>query len=485
MYKSARSIYRAQRRRQEIRGYLGTVMWAVTVLCIIIVALAMAVQMNKASKVIAAEAVTADTDMSHPQDFATPVFAEESNVADVAQAVTSGQMFITDKARERAQAEAERVIIIDPGHGGMDGGCGFEGILEKDINRLIAFRVMQKLRSMGYRAELARNGDEYIDKTERVEMANSRNARLYVSIHQNSCEDKSVAGIETWYDEGDETSDSRRLAMLIQQETVKATGAADRALVSDPEMCVTSKSMMPACLIETGFLSNQSERDKLASPEYRNRIAEGIANGIDLYLNPKTMYLTFDDGPSKEYTDMVLDVLKEKNIKATFFVIGEYVRKYPETAKRIAEEGHTIGIHCDVHDYQKLYASVDSYLEDFEKAYDTVYEITGVEAQFFRFPGGSVNAYNKAVYQDIITAMEERGFVYYDWNASLGDAAKNVASSDVLIHNAVGTARGRREVVMLAHDRVDNTAYALEELIDALPEYRMERLTTKVVPVQF
>ena len=480
MYGRSRSLYRKQRRKEEIRGYLGRMMWVVTILCIITVAVAMAVQTAKASKVIAAEAVVTDAMTTD-----VPILLDENNVTDVAQAVISGQLMITDKARERARIEAERVIIIDPGHGGMDGGCVFGDIAEKDINRKIAYRVMQKLRIMGYRVELARTGDDYIDKTERVDMANGRNARLYVSIHQNSCEDKSVAGIETWYDENDETSDSRRLAMLIQQETVKATGAQGRELVSDPEMCVTSKSAMPACLIETGFLSNKTEREKLASAEYRDQIAEGIANGIDLYLNPKTMYLTFDDGPSEEYTDMVLDVLKEKNIKATFFLIGEYVRKYPETAKRIAEEGHTIGIHCDVHDYQKIYASVDSYLEDFENAYDTVYEITGVEAEFFRFPGGSVNAYNKAVYQDIIEEMETRGFVYYDWNASLGDAGKNSLTSEELIGNAVATARGRREVVMRAHDRVDNTAYALEKLIDSLPEYRMEPLTTKAAPVQF
>ena len=480
MYGRSRSLYRKQRRKEEIRGYLGRMMWVVTILCIITVAVAMAVQTAKASKVIAAEAVVTDAMTTD-----VPILLDENNVTDVAQAVISGQLMITDKARERARIEAERVIIIDPGHGGMDGGCVFGDIAEKDINRKIAYRVMQKLRIMGYRVELARTGDDYIDKTERVDMANGRNARLYVSIHQNSCEDKSVAGIETWYDENDETSDSRRLAMLIQQETVKATGAQGRELVSDPEMCVTSKSAMPACLIETGFLSNKTVRVNLASADYRVQSAEGIAIGIDLYLNPKTMYLTFDDGPSEEYTDMVLDVLKEKNIKATFFLIGEYVRKYPETAKRIAEEGHTIGIHCDVHDYQKIYASVDSYLEDFENAYDTVYEITGVEAEFFRFPGGSVNAYNKAVYQDIIEEMETRGFVYYDWNASLGDAGKNSLTSEELIGNAVATARGRREVVMLAHDRVDNTAYALEKLIDSLPEYRMEPLTTKAAPVQF
>ena len=79
---------------------------------------------------------------------------------------------------------------------------------------MIANRVVQKLRMMGYNAQLARRGDRYIDKADRVDMANRQNARLYVSIHQNSCEVDSVAGIETWYDESDETSDSKRLAML-------------------------------------------------------------------------------------------------------------------------------------------------------------------------------------------------------------------------------------------------------------------------------
>lgn len=199
----------------------------------------------------------------------------------------------------------------------------------------------------------------------------------------------------------------------------------------------------------------------------------------------KIMYLTFDDGPSAQNTDKVLDVLKEKNIKATFFVIGEYVRKYPETAKRIVAEGHTIGIHCDVHDYGPLYASVDSYIEDFEKAYETVLEVTGVEAKLFRFPGGSVNAYNKAVRDDIIAEMEKRGFIYYDWNASLEDASSKVKTPEELVQNAVDTALGRKKVVLLAHDRVENTALALEALIDAFPEYKMEPLTEDVAPVQF
>lgn len=476
MYVGTRRYYRSRRRREKVKEYVQTALLILAIIGIIIVCVTMALQTTKASLVAtAAEAGAPET----------PVAVDERNAIDVSQAVHAGRTFMTTTAANVAKTEAERVIVIDPGHGGMDGGCEFDDVLEKDINREIAWAVRRRLLDMGYKVELARKGDDFVDKADRVEAANRQNALLYVSIHQNSCEIDSVNGIETWYDENNASADSRRLALLIQQEAVKATGAVSRELVSDSELCVLNKSKMPSCLIETGFLSNRKEREKLCTEEYREQIAEGIAKGIDLYLNPKTMYLTFDDGPSEEYTDMVLDVLQEKNIKATFFVIGEYVRKYPETAKRIVDEGHTIGIHCDVHNYNTLYASVDSYIEDFEKAYDTVYEVTGVKAQFFRFPGGSINAYNKAVYKDIIAEMEKRGFVYYDWNASLEDATRSKATSEDLINMAVETTLGRKKVVMLAHDRIGNTAYALGELIDALPEYRMEPLTMEAEPVRF
>lgn len=120
----------------------------------------------------------------------------------------------------------------------------------------------------------------------------------------------------------------------------------------------------------------------------------------------------------------------------------------------------------------------------FDEAYRTVYEITGARAKLFRFPGGSINAYNKAVYQDIIEAMEARGFIYFDWNASLEEAVKK-AEPDALVANARETAMGRKKVVLLAHDIVHSTALGLETLIDEFPEYRMEPLTPEVTPVQF
>lgn len=382
------------------------------------------------------------------------------------------------------QEPAPPVVVIDPGHGGDDEGCAREGVQEKEINLKIAVLVRDKLGEMGYRVIMAREDDTYIAKEKRVELANNYPADIYVSIHQNISEEESVNGIETWYDGSDGQRDSKRLAQLVQQETLKTTGAMERELQNDQALHVTGKTTMPACLIETGFLSNAQERAKLVSEEYQDQVAAGIVRGIDLYFNPMTMYLTFDDGPSKENTVRVLDTLKEKNVKATFFVVGENVRRYPEIAKRIVDEGHTIGVHCDNHNYDTLYASVDSYLKDFEKAFETVYDVTGVEVKLYRFPGGSVNPYNKAVAAEIVKEMTARGYIYFDWNASLEDAVSQ-SDPEELLANARETTLGRKKIVMLAHDVIYNTSISLGDLIDRFPDYEMKPLTMEVTPIQF
>lgn len=376
------------------------------------------------------------------------------------------------------------LIIVDPGHGGTDEGCYADGVLEKDINLEIAKKLREELVESGYRVILTRETDIYMTKEQRAEAANRYGADAFVSIHQNTYEEEEPTGIETWYDGTDPSRDSRRLALLIHEETVKRTGAKERELRGDAGFVVTGWTKMPACLIETGFLSSPEERGKLTQAEYQEKLAEGIAGGIDAFFHPKTMYLTFDDGPSAENTAAVLDVLKARNIKATFFLVGENVRKNPEVAKRIAAEGHTIGIHCNRHDYKALYESRDSYLADFEEAYRAVLEVTGVRPVLYRFPGGSINGYNQKVYKEIIAEMDARGFIYFDWNASLDDALKKSQPQE-LVDNAKKTILGRRQVVLLAHDMVHSTSLCLDGLIDQLPEYRMEPLTPDVVPVQF
>lgn len=421
--------------------------------------------------------VLAETVLAAPENLETERAVEALLEA---QSTVSANIIIEEEAKKKSGSP---VVVLDAGHGGIDTGCAAGGILEKDINLEIAKLVEVRLTDMGYEVLMARPDDSYIAKEQRAEEANAYEADIYVSIHQNSCEDEGVKGIETYYYEKD-NGESRRLARLVQQETLKGTEAVERTIRNDEEFCVLARTDMPACLIETGFLTNAEERNLLSAEEYREKIAEGIARGIELYFHPKTMYLTFDDGPRAEYTDAVLDILKKRNIKATFFVVGENVRKNPETARRIAAEGHTIGIHCNNHAYDALYQSADSYMEDFEEAYNTVREITGVEARLFRFPGGSINAYNDSVRDEIIERMTEKGFVYFDWNASLEDAVKE-AEPEQLIANAKESTLGRKKVVMLAHDVVYPTTLCLDELLGQFPDYRMEALTDDIEPIQF
>lgn len=377
------------------------------------------------------------------------------------------------------------LVVIDPGHGGEDDGCSREGVLEKEVNLQLALLLSEKLQALGYCTMLTREDNETsLTLEERVKLAEECGGDIYVSIHQNACEEKeaSVAGIETWYCGSAE--DSKRLAQLVHKGAISGSGAQDRELWESEELYVIREASMPSCLVETAFLSNKEERERICDAAYQEKLAEGMAQGIELYFHPKTMYLTFDDGPSEENTNAVLDILKENHIKATFFVVGENVRKHPEVAKRIVEEGHTIGIHCNRHEYEEIYASVDSYLKDFQEAWDAVYEVTGVEVQLFRFPGGSINAYNKEVYEDIIAEMTDRGYIYFDWNGSLEDAVSR-STPEELVQNAVESTLGRRKVVMLAHDIVYNTTLCLQDLIDSFPEYRMEPLTPEVEPIQF
>jgi len=418
--------------------------------------------------------------------FAAPEQGAESIEAEVASVFLAETLSgnLLPAGPENAEEESGNpVVIIDPGHGGADEGCAREGIREKDINLSIAKLVQGKLEILGYQVLMVRDEDTYIAKEDRVIYANASRADIYVSIHQNASEDIGANGMEVWYKE-DGSRDNKRLAQLIHQQAIQKTGAAQRELRSDADFHVTGETTMPACLIETGFLSNEEERGNLVTAEYQEKIAEGIAQGIELYFHPKTMYLTFDDGPSGENTNRVLDILKERDIKATFFLVGENVRKHPEVVQRIIAEGHTIGIHCDNHDYKTVYASVDSFIQDFETAHQTLLELTGIDVKIFRFPGGSINDFNADVREEVIREMTDRGYIYFDWNASLEDAVKESVPEE-LITNGVETTLGRKRVVMLAHDVIYNTGICLEELLERLPEYEMLPITDGVEPIQF
>lgn len=214
-------------------------------------------------------------------------------------------------------------------------------------------------------------------------------------------------------------------------------------------------------------------------PEMRSEIP------IQFRQKPKTVYLTFDDGPS-DRTLEILDILNKNNIKATFFIVSN--NSNLDILKCIADEGHTIGIHSHSHKYNQIYDSVEAFLEDFNTCYNKIYETTSVKPQVFRFPGGSINAYNMGVYQDIISEMLRRGFIYYDWNMSMGDAGKSITKNKIIDNVKKGFAN-QESIIILCHDNQNKTS-----TVEALPEiiyffqsqgYSFDKLDKSVEPLVF
>src|SRR5699024_8931981 len=128
------------------------------------------------------------------------------------------------------------------------------------------------------------------------------------------------------------------------------------------------------------------------------------------------IYLTFDDGPRDGTTDVILDILKEKGVKATFFVT---MNGNDSLIKRIVDEGHSIGIHTASHKYDIIYASRDNYFNDLEQVHKRIYDITGVDSKLIRFPGGSSNTISKKYSEGIMSTLTKevlnKGYQYYDW----------------------------------------------------------------------
>ncbi|NLP30730.1 MAG: polysaccharide deacetylase [Clostridiales bacterium] len=202
---------------------------------------------------------------------------------------------------------------------------------------------------------------------------------------------------------------------------------------------------------------------------------------------PNSVYLTFDDGPSPVTKD-ILKVLKEKDVKATFFVVYNDSSEAAELLREIAEEGHTIGVHSTTHIYSQIYSSVEAFLSDFEMTATWIEEVTGNKPEIFRFPGGSINIYNEGIYQTIIAEMLRRGYLYYDWNVDSGDAARFYSKYSIY-NNVVKDIDKKDKAIVLFHDSLQKkgTLQALPDIIDSLKASgkTILPLTNQVKPITF
>lgn len=185
----------------------------------------------------------------------------------------------------------------------------------------------------------------------------------------------------------------------------------------------------------------------------------------------KTIYLTFDDGPSMDVTPEILDILKENDVKATFFILN-YGEKSIPILQRMVREGHTIGIHGYSHDYAEIYASEDAFMENVQKLHDKILEDVGYEASLVRFPGGSSNTvsakYKKGIMTKLTKRLKKEGWRYLDWNVSTGDAEGSDIPSSQLVDAVKRELNPERANVVLLHDTSSkqSSADALQEIID-------------------
>lgn len=207
------------------------------------------------------------------------------------------------------------------------------------------------------------------------------------------------------------------------------------------------------------------------NPVYTD-IGKALRNNI-YHSEEKVVYLTFDDGPSKTVTPLLLDLLKQENIKVTFFVLGARAELNPEILKREYREGHFIANHGYSHIYGSIYETPEAVLGEYNKAKETIARIleTDYDGHLFRFPGGSTGGKYKNIKAQAKNILDENNIAYIDWNSLSSDAA-GAKTKEAIIENTKQTVGNKNSVVILMHDAGDKilTYEALPEIISYLRE---------------
>lgn len=219
---------------------------------------------------------------------------------------------------------------------------------------------------------------------------------------------------------------------------------------------------------------NESKEVRKVTVYTPKKCFSSVSNG-----KPGVIYLTFDDGPSTKNTARLLDILKEENVKATFFLIDKTNTDY--LIKRMYDEGHTIGLHTASHNYKYIYSSTTNFIKDIEKIQEKVARITGEKSSIIRFPGGSsntVSSFNPGIMCTLSNMVIEKGYHYFDWNVSSGDAGSKRSKKNTY-RNVTNNLSKNRANVVLMHDIYDSTVDAVKDIIKYGKDngYTFEKIT--------
>ena len=206
-----------------------------------------------------------------------------------------------------------------------------------------------------------------------------------------------------------------------------------------------------------------------------------VETAIDPDAGKKIAYLTFDDGPNLN-TPQILDVLKEKNVKATFFMLGSSIVAHGDIAKRISEEDHGLGVHSMTHDFKSVYASPESFVDEMNAANDELYKATGKKTTVLRAPYGS-KPYMKQEFRDLATSW---GYRIWDWNVDSSDSIKKNTTPDEVYNEVANQIVNKDKAVILFHDK-EHTLNALPRIIDHLiaSGFEIRKLDKDLTPLNF
>ncbi len=235
--------------------------------------------------------------------------------------------------------------------------------------------------------------------------------------------------------------------------------------------------------IEQAEAEKKAEKEREEQAKIQERIQktsqpfneEQQYNILHIYKSDtKRVFLTFDDGPSETVTPLILDLLKEENVPATFFTLGTNVKRHPEIVRREFDEGHYVANHGYSHKYSAVYASPQATFDEYNYTENAIKEALGNEnyrSNLFRFPGGSNGGYYDSLKQESKALLRENGIVHLDWNC-LSKDAEGAHSTESLIQNIKDTADGKYSVVVLMHDSSDKilTYESLKEVINYFRE---------------
>ena len=208
-----------------------------------------------------------------------------------------------------------------------------------------------------------------------------------------------------------------------------------------------------------------SVQDKMGNTSIMTRKVIVYSDKSTVPKNGKVVYLTFDDGPCL-YTESILNVLNKYNVKATFFVTNQF-SGYNSMIKKEYDSGHTIAVHTYSHNYDKVYSSLESYVEDFNLMNNIIYEQTGEYSNIFRFPGGSSNTisrFNKGIVTKIANEMLTNGYYYFDWNVDSNDTG--TTNPDVIANNVINGINNNKHSVVLMHDIKKANIESVEKIIE-------------------